>query len=231
VDWDQLIPADLQPYMEYGGWFNALSVDPTDRNHLVGGTHTGCKGPYAPNCLAETRDGGGTWRLIPAPGASNEQCGSYIHDQTTLVYASGQDGAWVATDNRPDNPTPTWVKINQGANGADTGLLAYRASTGKYYFGTDYGVLEGSSDFRDWTLDTTSPRPITFVVGDGTRLYASSRGVDFWVAQDTTPNVWTQLPAAGTPPRAAGRWLLYEPTHKLLYSSQWGDGLYRYAAP
>src|SRR5262249_48160392 len=189
--------------------------------HLVGGTHTGCKGPYAPNCLAETRDGGASWRLIPAPAVPNEQCGPYGYNQTTPVYGSGQDGPWVASADRPDNPNPTWAKINQGANGADTGLRAYRASTGKYYVGTDYGVLEGSSDFLSWTLDTTSPRPITYVVGDGTRLFASSRGKEFWVAEETTPKVWSQLPAAGTPPALAGRWLLYEATHKLLYSSEW----------
>jgi hypothetical protein len=231
VDWDQVLPADLQQYLLYGGWFNALSVDPTDRKHLVGGTHTGCMGPYAPNCLAETRDGGLTWRLVPAPASGNEQCGTYIHDATTLMYASGQMGAWVATDNRPDNASPTWTQISQGANGADTGLLAYRASTGKYYIASDYGVLEGSSDFTTWTLDTTSPRPVTFIVGDGDSLFASSRAADFWTAKEATPKAWSQLQAPGTAPMAAGRWLVYEPAHKLLYSSMWGDGVYRLAMP
>jgi hypothetical protein len=232
VDWDQLIPAEIEQYLQYGGWFNALSVDPTDRLHLVGGTHTGCMGPYAPNCLAETRDGGATWRLVPAPASGNEQCGVYIHDATTMLYASGQSGAWVTTDNLPDKSTaPTWSQVSQGANGADTGLPAYRASNGKYYLASDYGVLQGSADFVNWTLDTNSPRPITFIVGTGLNLFASSRSATFYVTKEATPTEWMELKAPGTPPTVAGRWLAYEDKHKLLYSSNWGDGLYRLATP
>jgi photosystem II stability/assembly factor-like uncharacterized protein len=231
VDWDQLVPADLQQYLQYGGWFNALSVDPTDRKHLVGGTHTGCMGPYAPNCLAETRDGGATWRLIPAPRSGNEQCGAYIHDATTMIYASGQDGAFLTTDDRPDNPSPTWTKISQGANGADTGLQAYRASDGKYYVGSDYGVLIGSQDFMTWTLDTQSPRPIPFIVGTGMNLFASSRSALYSTAKEAAPMAWSDLQAGGTPPTVSGRWLVYDEKHQVLYSSSWGDGLYRLATP
>jgi hypothetical protein len=36
--------------------------------------------------VAETRDGGKTWRLLPAPESGNEQCGVYIHDATTMMY-------------------------------------------------------------------------------------------------------------------------------------------------
>jgi hypothetical protein len=231
VDWDQLIPTDLQQYMQYGGWFNALSVDPTDRLHLVGATHTGCTGTYAPNCLAETRDGGKTWRLVPAPASGNEQCGAYIHNANTMMYASGQNGAYVTTDDLPTSSAPTWTKVSQGANGADTGLLAYHASNGKYYLGSDYGVLEGSADFVTWTLDTNSPRPVPFVVGTGINLFASSRSAMYSTAKETTPKAWSTLPASGTPPTVAGRWLVYEETHHLLYSSSWGDGLYRLATP
>jgi photosystem II stability/assembly factor-like uncharacterized protein len=231
VDWDQLVPTDLQQYLLYGGWFNALSVDPTDRLHLVGGTHTGCMGPYAPNCLAETRDGGGTWRLVPAPASGNEQCGAYIHDANTMMYASGQNGAYVTADDLPGNATPTWTKISQGANGADTGLLAYRATDGKYYVGSDYGVLVGSPDFVSWTLDTTSPRPIPFIVGTGLNLFASSRSALYSTAKEATPMTWSPLQASGTPPTVSGRWLLYDAAHHLLYSSSWGDGLYRLTTP
>ncbi len=231
VDWDQVFPANLQQYLLYGGWFNALSVDPTDRLHLVGGTHTGCMGPYAPNCLAETRDGGRTWRLIPAPASGNEQCGAYIHDATTMMYASGQSGAYVTTDDLPGNATPTWTKISQGANGADRGLVAYRATDGKYYVGSDYGVLVGSPDFVSWTLDTMSPRPMPFIVGTGVNLFASSRSELYSTAKETAPMTWSSLQPSGTPPTVSGRWLVYEATHHLLYSSSWGDGLYRLPTP
>jgi photosystem II stability/assembly factor-like uncharacterized protein len=232
VDWDQLVPVELQQYLLYGGWFNALSVDPTDRLHLVGGTHTGCMGKYAPNCVAETRDGGKTWRLVPAPASGNEQCGVYIHNATTMMYASGQNGAFLTTNDLPGtDAAPTWTKISQGANGADTGLLAYRATDGKYYIGSDYGVLIGSSDFTSWTLDTNSPRPMPFIVGTGVNLFASSRSALYSTAKEATPAMWSELHAPGTPPTASGRWLVYDDKHHVLYSSMWGDGLYRLATP
>jgi hypothetical protein len=49
VDWENTIPAALFPYWPSNGWFNALSMDPTDHLHMVGATHTGCSGAYAPN--------------------------------------------------------------------------------------------------------------------------------------------------------------------------------------
>jgi hypothetical protein len=229
-DWDNTIPDSFAPYLEYGGWFNALSVDPTNHLHLVGATHTGCEGAYDPNCLAETWDGGENWRLIPAPGTGNEQCGPYIKDGSTMIYASGQGGAWVTTNDSPENATPTWTKISQGANGGDTGLLAYKASNDKYYLASDYGVLEGSADFTTWTLNTADPHP-TFVVGTGENLFASSRGPDFWTTKEDSPGTWTKLDAGGNPPTEAGRWLLYESEHQILYSSSWGDGLFRLATP
>jgi len=232
VDWDQLIPDDLKVYLPYGGWFNALSVDPTDHLHLIGSTHTGCMGQYTPNCLAETRDGGATWRLVPAPESGNEQCGPYIHDSTTLIYASGQSGAYLTTNDEPSSDAaPTWNQINQGANGADTGLQAYRATSGKYYIASDYGVLVGSPDFRTWTLDTESPRPLTFIVGTGQTLFAASRSEKYFTADEAAPTTGTELTAGGTPPTVAGRWLVYDDSHHLLYSSSWGDGLYRLATP
>jgi hypothetical protein len=225
VDWDQVIPASVvDPGMDWGGWFNSLSIDPTDRKHLVGGTHTGCKGAWAPNCLAETRDGGATWRLIHAPASDNEQCGPYIYNATTMVYATGQNGAWVTTNDTANNDNPTWTKISQGANGADEGLLAYRASNGKYYLGSDWGVLEGSADFLNWQVDMSSPRPLLFIVGTGQNLFASARPSDFYTAKETNPNAWSKLQASGTPPDLAGRWLAYDQKHNLLYSSMWGDG-------
>jgi hypothetical protein len=224
VDWDNVIPANLVQYLGCGGWFNALSVDPTDRKHLVGATHNGCMGAYAPNCLPETRDGGATWRLIPAPVSGSEQCGPYIHNATTMIYASGQNGVWVTADDAPNNDKPTWTKIAQGANGGDTGLFAYRASNGKYYVGSDYGVLEGSADFLTWTLDTNSPRPIAFITGTGVNMFASSRSPDIYTSKETNPNAWSKLQAGGTPPDMAGRWLAYDAQHKLFYSSMWGNG-------
>src|SRR5882672_741028 len=46
---------------------NNVSLDPTDHLHVVVSTHGGCSAPYEPSCLAETKDGGKTWRVLRAP--------------------------------------------------------------------------------------------------------------------------------------------------------------------
>jgi len=231
VDWDQLVPKDFGPSLPAGGWFNGLSVDPTDRLHLVGATHTGCTGAYAPNCLAETRDGGKTWRLIHAPASANEQSGPYIHDANTMLYSTGQNGLYLTTNDVPASDAPTWTRVANGANGGDTGLFAYEASNHKYYLGSDFGVLAGSDDFKLWSLDDTAPHQSLLIVGTGKTMFASTRSPDYYTANESNPAKWTKLAATGTAPTGTlGRWLVYDGTHHLLYSSGWGDGLYRYAA-
>jgi hypothetical protein len=206
-------------------------MDPTDHLHMVGATHTGCSGAYAPNCLAETRDGAKTWRLIKAPATINEASGPYVHDSHTMVYASGQNGLHLTKDDYPDNATPSWTQVAGGANGGDTGLLAYQAKNGKYYLGTDFGIAAGSSDFTSWTLDSAAPKQILFIIGDGEKLFAAARGGFFYTTPEANPSTWTKLTATGNPPMWGGRWLLYEKTHHILYSSIWETGIYRLVTP
>ena len=46
---------------------NNVSLDPTDHLHVIVSTHGGCKAPYDPSCIAETKDGGTTWRVLKGP--------------------------------------------------------------------------------------------------------------------------------------------------------------------
>jgi hypothetical protein len=129
----------------------------------------------------------------------------------------------------PTNPTPTWTTVASGANGGDTGLLAYRAKNGKYYLGSDYGIVSGSSDFATWVNDGAAPHNVVFIIGDGEKLYAATRGGPFYTAPEANPTTWSMLSVSGNPLTLAGRWLLYDKTHHILYSSSWQSGLYRLA--
>ena len=59
VDWEQLFPdgSEVQKTVEYN-FFDSVTIDPTNHNHLVAGTHANCKAPYDPVCQAESTDGG-----------------------------------------------------------------------------------------------------------------------------------------------------------------------------
>jgi hypothetical protein len=66
VDWAQTFTDDVTNAFQYD-FVEAAAMDPTNSLHLVVSPHGGCLGTYAPTCMAETLDGGGTWRLFAAP--------------------------------------------------------------------------------------------------------------------------------------------------------------------
>ena len=68
VDWENTTPIGSEVAKTANGNFTSIvGMDITDHLHLVLAFHSGCGGAYAPNCQAETKDGGATWRLFKEP--------------------------------------------------------------------------------------------------------------------------------------------------------------------
>jgi photosystem II stability/assembly factor-like uncharacterized protein len=74
---DVLAGTEYESHAEYR-FVNNVSLDPTDHQHLVVSTHGACLPPYAPSCIAETKDGGSSWRVLSAPEGWAEG-GGLIH--------------------------------------------------------------------------------------------------------------------------------------------------------
>jgi hypothetical protein len=68
---------------------NNVSLDPTDHLHVVVSTHGACQPPYDPSCIAESTDGGDSWRIVTAPEAWVDGGG--------LIVVSGVLWIWCGT--------------------------------------------------------------------------------------------------------------------------------------
>jgi hypothetical protein len=247
VDWDQMLsPTGAGQYVAAswdspghpGMWFNALEMEATDHLHLVGATHTGCIGAFAPNCLLESRDGGITWNAILAPAVgSNEANGVYILNATTMLYGTPEDGLYLTTNDDGATSAPAWTKVGQGVSGAGSGYPPYRShaacpgggSPGCYFVASPYGVV-ASPDFLSWATVPNSP-PCRSLVGTGTNLYATDfNSFTYWTAPESQPTSWPQVDAGGAPiGDNGGVYIVYEGQHHLLYTSNFDVGLWRLA--
>jgi hypothetical protein len=203
-------------------FFQDLALDPTAHQHLLVTFHDNCGGAFAPNCLAESLDGGATFRLVkgPLPGWG-EGAGPFILGGARWLMTTPQNGAFFSGDSGA-----TWKQVAQGMD-----RQLYRVSGGSYFVGSDYGVLR-SADGETWTKIEGAP---TFdaVIGDGTRLFGSVRFAEFVSAEqqpyftslESDGNTWTSLPSPKM--KSGGVYFAYDADHKLLYSANTATGLWR----
>jgi hypothetical protein len=219
VDWEQLFPpeSEVAQVVDYN-FVSIVAMDPTNHLHLVISMHAPCKGAYAPNCQAETLDGGDTWRLFKGPGGG-EGGGPIVFNETTWVYGAPLDGKlYLTTDSGA-----TWsVPINAGAH-----YQTYRATDGTYYIGTGGGVIRSSDNGITWNAIPNSNGQLTGIAGSGQHIYVSQQfNGGYFVASEDDPTIWTEFD--GPPNETWGSyWMAYDPDHKILYSSNQTGGLWR----
>jgi photosystem II stability/assembly factor-like uncharacterized protein len=216
TDWAALFPKGFQA----GGYGINLSLDPGDHLHALAIFHANCSAPYNGGCVAETKDGGATWRVVNGPlNQWGEAARAYILDTNTWLHASG-NGLFYTSDSGQ-----TWTKVAPG--GTDGNL--YRSANGTYYLGAQQGIIS-SPDGHTWTTIPSTP-PSTIVIGTGTTLYAgnlSSKGTHVLSsAPEANPKTWTPV----TTPNMyllGGPWqMAYDSKHKLLYMANLHSGLWR----
>jgi len=252
TNWSQMFPSDLQTSLPYGGWVEKISLDPRDHLHLVISFHTDCKNaPSAGHacadgsgndcwaCMAETPDGGGSWKPLTNSAQSwTEGDGQTVLGGSTWLYgAYGGNGAtggiW-----RTTNAGASWEQVYTGsASGA-----ALIAKDGTYYVAGQGGLLH-SSDGVSWTPVPNSPGGNTvngalFIVDTGTNLYASAGqygGMEpatgwYSSAPDSDPTQWSPAFDFAAMDHG-GSTLAYDPDHHLLYSANLTSGLWRVVVP
>lgn len=248
VDWQQLMPpgGEVATVISNGGnpplaWIAAISMDPTNHLHLVAMAHANCTGQWAPTCLAETTDGGDTWSFIstgqflPSWG---EQTGPYLINATTMVFADQFSGLWLTTDDGV-----SWTNVApSGQEGAAGGEYTHRPiwqANGTYYlpaFNQDGqggpGGLLTSSDGLSWSSvanSIPSTNAVGFAVGNGNLYLSSYVGNTYGTASAADPTHWTALPSPAA--SEGSSFLEYDAAHSILYTSNWGGGLWRMVTP
>jgi len=229
VDWDSLFPMGSEVYQVVWGYAMSVAMDPSDHKHLMVAFHDNCKAPYAPACEAETTDAGATWRLIkiPFPGWQ-EGSGSWIIDATTSLYAG--TGLFLTTDRGV-----SWKDVGpQSGMAFGSGEREIhpipRGPDGTYYIASNQGIIK-SADAHTWTLIPNSGGGlVSFASGDGQFITSAEYTKNSYrVAKWSNPTVWTTF--APPPVDQGGSYLGYDAVHKVLYSSNFGGGLFRIVLP
>jgi hypothetical protein len=231
VDWDQTIAADSEVAKAIPSrYIDSISMDPSDHKHLVTSNHVNCNAPYNPTCMAETTDGGATWRVFKsAPGTGWEEGGGvFVINSSTFVYAGLH--LYVTTDKGqtfklldPD-PAPYWG-FNIGE--VETHSIP-RGPDGTYYLPAGQGVVKSTDGGLTWSLIPNSGgRKVGFVMTDH-YMYA----IDQWNpslhgAALSDPSKWTAMKAPPIPNGQGCPYLDYDKTHHILYASCYGAGAWR----
>jgi photosystem II stability/assembly factor-like uncharacterized protein len=226
---DVLAGTDYETYADYR-FVNNVSLDPTDHLHVVVSTHGACKAPYDPSCIAETTDGGSSWRLLTAPEGWVEGGG--------LILVKG--GLWVwcgSTLMVTKDAGKTWSKDVLPGGGTCEAEYTIRsfvpAANGKYYLGSRNGVLQ-SSDGESWEHIEGTSGTLVMIDQGSTHVFAASQWQPTlkWASLDDD-RTWSDLPA---PPQIAQGsdggipFIAYDDAHGILYASMFSGGVARMVA-
>jgi hypothetical protein len=202
-------------------WVQWVGMDITDPKHLVVTLHDNCSGSIGPMCLAESLDGGATWRGFRGPaefGGWVEGSGIAVLSRTRFVLASDL-GVFYTAD-----AGASWEKvILYSCSPSFT-----RGSDGMHYIGCKDGIHRSSDGGRSWTLLPGTPWTDSMIEAEG-RWYGSATndysGAPYRTAPSSDMTRWTTL---STPTLKQGNnGFAYDATNHLLYVSSSSAGLWR----
>ena len=227
---DVLAGSEYETHADYR-FVNNVSLDPADHLHLVVSTHGGCSAPYDPNCIAETKDGGSSWKVMKAPEAWTEGGG--------LIIVKG--GLWIWCGSKmmisKDGGT-SWSSDALAGGGSCEAEYTTRpfvpSANGHYYLGSREGVLR-SADGAKWEhLAGTSGTLVMVTQGSKEVFAANQWQPSIRSARLDSDQTWSDLP---TPPQIAQGsdggipFLAYDDTHRILYASMFSGGVARLVVP
>jgi hypothetical protein len=232
IDWDVLWPpkdATLANLVQYN-FVGQVVLDPSDARHVLVTFHATCTTPHPEACFVESTDAGGTWRVVDGQSdwvGGEGQAVYFLDNSHTWLWGSQSNGLWRTTDSGK-----TWAAVtDKQAQGHGAGQL-YRAKTGAFYLPVLNGMLR-SPDGITWTIVPDSGSIMAGCTGNGTTMWAS-RGfpwdpstnlyLPFWSSSESDGMTWTQMTS---PMLSNGGQLAYDSSHKLLYSSNLGEGFWR----
>ena len=223
---DVLAGTEYETVADYR-FVNNVSLDPTDHLHVVVSTHGGCKAPYGPSCIAETKDGGATWKLLKAPEGWVEGGG--------LVLVKG--GLWIWCGSSMMLTTDggeTWqpnVLAGGGTCEAEYTIRAFEpAANGKYYLGSRNGVLV-SPDGKTWQRSPKTNGFMVMIAQGSKQVFAANQWApNLWTASLDSDETWSELAAPAQ--IAQGNdggipFLAFDDDHGILYASMFSGGVAR----
>lgn len=246
--WTQILPANYE-HDVYG-----LAINPHNNLHLLLTFHS-CQvnwpmvsgGTNGANCgVLESLDGGSTWKAHRAGGWTGASQFAFfvgerndgspdVNGSTWIVSNQNNQGIW-----RTEDSGATWSKV--GNFDQTHGMQSlYRAANKALYMGSVGKIYRSLDNGRSWS-DTgaqSSGDGYGGIWGDGTHVWAMLSNTGQAVFG---PYRWQILPESdSTSSPSNSKWkffgsgtysngpdrVIYDPVNKVLYSSQWGAGLFR----
>jgi hypothetical protein len=223
---DVLAGSEYETHAAYR-FVNNVSLDPTDHLHLVVSTHGECTAPYGPSCIAETKDGGTTWKVLSAPEGWAEGGG--------LVLVKG--GLWIWCGSSMMVTTDgggTWSRDILSGGGSCEAEYTIRsfvpAANGRYYLGSRNGVLRSTDGVKWEHLANTGGLLVMIAQGSKHVFAANQWQPSIKAGKLDSDETWSDLPAplqisqgsdGGIP------FLAYDDVHGILYASMFSGGVAR----
>jgi hypothetical protein len=218
-----------------------LTVDPTDFNHNLVGSHSPWPGLSNAGIL-ETKDGGATW-IVHQPRPEFNAGSIGIHFLYSPAHQLGNADTWlVVTDGhgvwRTTDAGVTWTNVSN-YNLTHGGQQLYYASNGYVYAGFALYPARSSDNGVTWEQLTTLPYFYYYsVYGDGTNLYtqlantgtnAGQGSQPYYTSLETDGKSWAPYDPNHTGAQTFGDgpfMMLYDPGHQIMYSANWNTGFW-----
>jgi hypothetical protein len=233
ADWDLIWPPATQPQLLSALTYhfaNVVAIDPADHLHVLLTFHEACLPPHPSTCIAETMNGGQSWRLIdgqPNWNGSEGQVIFFLGNSHTWLWGSQSNGFYRSADSGS-----TWAVIPGMTTSHLQGSQLLRVNGVWYQAGSDAIWRSPTGLPNEWTrLDGTGPI-LGGVVSDGVNIYAStcyfpdfcSAGSRYLRSPVTDGLTWTEMPS---PHPSMGGTMAYDEGHHLLFSSNGRAGVWR----
>ncbi len=227
---DILAGSEYDTHADYR-FVNNVSLDPTDHLHVVVSTHGGCSAPYGPSCIAETKDGGTSWRVLSSPEGWFEGGG--------LVLVKGGLWIWCGSSMMvTSNAGESWDPAALAGGGSCEAEYTIRgfvpAANGKYYLGSRNGVLT-SADGAKWSHVPSTKGNMVMITQGSQRVFAADQWKpSIWSAKLDNDSTWTDLPAPAQISQGTDGgipFLAYDDAHGVLYASMFSGGVARMVVP
>jgi hypothetical protein len=226
--WSGQSQPDLGKAFQYN-FANVVAIDPSNHEHVLLTFHEPCLPPHAATCIAETMDGGSSWRLIdgdPSWNGNEGQVVFFLDNSQTWLWGSQTNGFF-----RSENSGVTWEAIQGMTTSHLQGSQLLRTSTDAFFVAGADGVWTSpDGKASTWTLVPNTGPIVGGLVSDGTTMFTSTCyfanfcNPRYLRSPESDGQTWTVIKS---PTMTQGGTLGYDKAHKLLYSSNLDAGMWR----
>ena len=232
INWRDVWSSRSQPVLGRSfkyNFVNIVAIDPNDREHILLTFHEECLPPHPSTCIAETMDGGNTWRLVdgnPSWLGNEGQVIFFLNDPSTWLWGSESNGFW-----RSGDSGKTWERIPGMTTSHLQGSQLVRAENGVFFVAGADGIWRSpNGQASTWELVPNTGPIVGGLVSNGKTMFASTcYAGDFCNPRYLRSPEYdgTNWAAVVSPTMSQGGTLAYDRAYGLLYSSNLNAGMWR----